>query len=93
MLITRTIFINTVKAFQTKLVNGKPEVQEFNPFEFYTTVAPKQKDIDSAVEEKLGNIPNLLTNVESKQEVRGIEMDDFMAHSVLVNRPQSQIKK
>lgn len=91
---SRSIFTNTIKCAEVKVVAGKLETVELAPV---VKIGTAKLDMDKATKtakaayKKVGTL--VVLGVEVKEEVRGMDFETFLKHSVPVERPASQQKK
>lgn len=90
---SRTIITSTVKIAKVDVVNGKIETKELEPIVNVGTVEVKDDKALKLVKAKYKDTPGVVVlGIEVKEEVRGMDFETFLKHSVPVERPVSQKK-
>lgn len=91
---SRSIITNTIKCAEVKVVAGKLEAVELDPVVKVGTVKLDIVKATKAAKAAYKNVGALVVQgVEVKKEVRGMDFETFLKHSVPVERPSSQQKK
>lgn len=91
---SRSIITSTVKVALVDVVNGKIETKELEPIVNVGTAAVKGDKALKLAKAKYKNVPSVVVlGIEVKEEVRGMDFETFLKHSVPVERPASQQKK
>lgn len=88
---SRSIITSTIKVARVDVVNGKIETKELDPIVNIGTVAVKDDKALKLAKAKYKDVPSVVVlGIEVKEEVRGMDFETFIKHSVPVERPASQ---
>ena len=88
---SRSIITSTIKVARIDVVNGKIETKELDPIVNIGTVAVKDDKALKLAKAKYKDVPSMVVlGIEVKEEVRGMDFETFIKHSVPVERPASQ---
>lgn len=91
---SRSIITSTIKVARVDVVNGKIETKELEPIVNIGTTAVKDDKALKLAKAKYKDVPSVVVlEIEVKEEVRGMDFETFIKHSVPVERPVSQQKK
>lgn len=91
---SRSIITSTIKVAALSVVKGTIETKELEPIVSVGTVAVKEDKATKIAKAKYKDIPSLVVlGIEVKEEVRGMDFETFLKHSVPCERPASQQKK
>lgn len=90
---SRTIITSTIKVAVVKIVNGNAETKELAPIVLVGTSAVKNdKAIKLAKAKYKTESYVIVSGIDVKEEVRGMDFETFMKYSAPVERPASQQK-
>ena len=88
---SRSIITSTIKVARIDVVNGKIETKELDPIVNIGTGAVKDDKALKLAKAKYKDVPSVVVlGIEVKEEVRGMDFETFIKHSVPVERPASQ---
>lgn len=91
---SRTIITSTIKVARVDVVKDKIETKELEPIVNVGTTAVKDDKALKLAKAKYKEVPSVIVlGIDVKEEVRGMDFETFIKHSVPVERPASQQKK
>ena len=87
--ITRTMSTSTVNAFKLSIVDGKPVVENLDPF--VMSGKAKEKDALKLLKKKLGDISGItIGSIDIAEDTYEITVEDFLKHAKKVDKDSEE---
>lgn len=92
--ITRTFFDNTINVATIEVVENKPVLKMLEPVTVYSKAQLTKDKAFKYARMQYPNVKNItVVSIETREEIRGMSADTFIANSDVVERAVSQKKK
>lgn len=93
MKITRTVVETIVKLAKISVKDGQISTEELPSISIFGTTKASNKDVLKAIAKNYPKDKVVEINREVREEIRGMDLEEFVKLSEVVTRPLSQTKK